>query len=98
MQLNLYGNNKATLYTWGDFLTYHHTFGKSHKVVDIRANADAPAKYELVINGCTEAGIEWMQANFDPLKLPQNPVAEFKRLPPVTKFDMKGKPKAGYLQ
>jgi len=87
MQLSLYGNNKGTLYSWGEFLTYHHTFGKSHKVINIRLNPDATTKYELLIDGCKQDGIDWMLANFDPLKLPQNPVAEFKRLPPVTKFD-----------
>jgi hypothetical protein len=87
MQLSLYGNNKGTLYAWGEFLTYHHTFGKSHKVVDIRLKPDATTKYELLIDGCTEQSIKWMSANFDPLKPPQKSVSEFKRLPKTIKIE-----------
>jgi hypothetical protein len=81
MQLSLYGNNKETLYNWGEFFTYHHTFGESHKVVDIRLNPDAATKYELVIDGCTDASIVWMLVNFQPTKQPPfKSVTKFKRV------------------
>lgn len=90
MELKLYGNNKGTLYMWGEFLTYHHTFGSRHKVVDIRANSEATTKYELLIDGCTDASIEWMLANFQPTKEPPSTsITKFKRiftapkLPPI---------------
>jgi len=87
MQLSLYGNNKGTLYKWGEFLTYHHTFGKSHKVVDIRLNPDATTKYELLIDGCTEESIDWMLANFEATKMPPSPVSKFKRIWEAPKYD-----------
>lgn len=88
MELKLYGNNKGTLYMWGEFLTYHHTFGSRHKVVDIRANSEATTKYELLIGGCTDASIEWILANFKPTKQPPStPVAKFKRVWEAPKYD-----------
>lgn len=87
MQLSLFGNNKGTLYSWGQFLTYSHIFGTSHKVVDIRLNPDATTKYELLIDGCTDAGIDWMLANFQPSKQPPSAsVAKFKRVFSVPKL------------
>lgn len=87
MQLSLYGNNKGNLYSWGQFLTYHHTFGKSHKVVDIRLKVEATTKYELLIDGCTDASIKWMLANFQPTKEPpREPVAKFKRVWEAPKY------------
>ena len=81
MDLSLYGNNKGNLYAWGQFLTYSHIFGNSHKVIDIRLNPDATTKYELLIGGCTDASIKWMLANFQPTKQPPStPVKKFKRV------------------
>jgi hypothetical protein len=81
MNLSLYGNNKGNLYAWGQFLTYYHTFGSNHKVIDIRLNPDATTKYELLIGGCTDASIEWMLDNFQPTKQPPStPVTQFKRV------------------
>lgn len=64
---------------WGEFLTYHHTFGNRHKV--IRLNPDATTKYELLIDGCSDESIAWILANFKPAKQPPlTPVPEFKRI------------------
>ena len=87
MELKLYGNNKSTLYMWGEFLTYHHTFGSRHKVVDIRANSEATTKYELLIGGCSDESIAWIEVNFKPAKQPPStPVSQFKRVWEAPKY------------
>jgi hypothetical protein len=65
MELKLYGNNARNLQSWEYFLVRSHTFG-SKGTIEKRTNAGA--KYELIIEGCTEASIDWMINNFDPKK------------------------------
>lgn len=64
MNLSLFGNNKGNLESWASWLTQLHTFasGSSMKYLGEKTNP----RYELILENCTQASIDWMLANFNP--------------------------------
>lgn len=64
MNLSLYGNNRGNLESWASWLTRTHVFATGFNIKYL--GDEAKPKYELLLEGCTQASIDWMLTNFNP--------------------------------